>query len=59
MYLPHGGTVTVQLAAGRYKAYWFSAVSGEKIDLPEVEGPSWTSPESPDKSDWAILLQKE
>ncbi len=59
VYLPKGGTVTVQLAAGHYKAYWFSAVTGEKIDLPEAEGTSWTSPESPDKNDWAVLLQKQ
>ncbi len=58
VYLPHGGTVTVQLGAGGFKAYWFSAQSGEKIDLPDAEGPSWTSPESPDKNDWAILLEK-
>ena len=58
VYLPHGGKVTVQLAPGRYKAYWFSAVSGETIALPDAEGPSWTSPESPDGNDWAILLQR-
>jgi hypothetical protein len=49
----------VQLAPGRYKVYWFRAVTGEKIDLPDVDGPSWTSPQSPDKNDWALLLQKE
>jgi hypothetical protein len=59
IYLPKGGTVTVQLAPGRYKVYWFRAVTGEKIDLPDVDGPSWTSPQSPDKNDWALLLQKE
>ena len=59
VYLPHGGTVTVQLAPGRYKVYWFSALSGEKIELPDAEGPSWTSPESPDKNDWALLLEKK
>jgi hypothetical protein len=32
-------------------------MTGEKIDLPEVEGSSWTSPASPDRNDWALLLQ--
>lgn len=59
VYLPHGGNVTVQLGPGRYKAQWFSAASGDKIELPDAEGPSWTSPDSPDKNDWAILLQRE
>ncbi|HUH62224.1 MAG TPA: DUF4038 domain-containing protein, partial [Terracidiphilus sp.] len=59
IYLPKGGQVTVQLQPGRYSAFWFSAVTGERIDLPPVEGPSWTSPKPPDLNDWAILLQRE
>ncbi len=62
VYLPRGGDVAVQLKPGQYSAYWFSAVTGEKIDLPPVEGPlsagqSWTSPAAPDHNDWALLLQ--
>lgn len=38
-------------------AYWFSALTGEKIDLPPVEGSSWTSPKAPDQDDWALLLK--
>src|SRR5579863_920907 len=59
VYLPKGGQVTVRLEQGRYRGFWFSAVTGEKIDLPPVEGPSWTSPMPPDANDWAILLQRE
>jgi len=59
VYLPHGGSVTVKLDPGRYKAFWFSAMTGEKIDLPDAEGPEWTSPEPPDKNDWAVLLEKQ
>ena len=59
IYLPKGGTVSVQLKAGPYNALWFSALSGEKITLPVVEGSSWTSPEAPDHNDWALLLQKK
>ncbi len=57
VYLPHGGQVTVQLQPGRYRAFWFSAMTGERIDLPPADGPAWTSPDAPDKNDWALLLQ--
>ena len=57
VYLPHAGSVTVQLRKGKYKAYWFSASTGEQIDLPDVNETPWTSPAAPDQNDWAILLQ--
>jgi hypothetical protein len=57
VYLPHGGKVTIQLQSGRYRATWFSAVTGEKIELPPADGPAWTSPEAPNQYDWALLLQ--
>jgi hypothetical protein len=59
IYLPKGGQVTVQLEPGRYRAFWFSATTGEKIDLPPVDGPVWNSPAPPDANDWAILLRRE
>lgn len=58
IYLPQGGKVTLKLEPGVYDASWFSALSGEKIVLPAATGPSWSSPETPDKNDWALLLQK-
>jgi hypothetical protein len=58
VYIPKGGQATIQLEPGHYRAFWFSAVTGEKIDLPDVDGPSWTSPEPPDQNDWALLLQR-
>jgi hypothetical protein len=58
VYLPKGGAVTVKLEPGTYDATWVSALSGDKVQLPLAHGPSWTSPESPDKNDWALLLQK-
>jgi hypothetical protein len=57
VYLPHGGSVTIKLEAGRYRASWFSAVSGETVDLPPVEGLEWKSPDAPDQNDWALLLR--
>lgn len=59
IYLPHAGKVTVRLQPGRYHGYWFSALSGQKIPLPSVEGSSWTSPDAPDGHDWAILLEAQ
>jgi hypothetical protein len=58
VYIPKGGQASIQLEPGRYRAFWFSASTGEKIDLPAVDGPSWTSPEPPDQNDWALLLQR-
>ena len=59
IYLPKPGKVTVKLKPGTYHAMFFSALSGEKISLPDVQGPSWTSPETPDRYDWALLLQRK
>ena len=59
IYLPKEGKVTVKLEPGTYTASWFSAFTGQKIALPPVQGPSWTSPQTPGWLDWAILLQKQ
>jgi hypothetical protein len=59
VYLPRAGKVKVQLEPGRYSAFWFGATTGEKIELPEVAGPSWLSPEAPDRNDWALLITRK
>ena len=59
IYVPKGGTVTVSLQEGNYAAHWFGATTGEIIDLPPVTGASWTSPETPDRLDWALLLVRK
>ena len=56
VYIPKGGRATVKLEPARYRAYWFSGATGEKIDLPDVQETPWTSPAPPDRNDWAILL---
>jgi hypothetical protein len=58
-YLPKGGAVTLRLGAGTYAARWFGASTGEWIPLSAASGPSWTSPESPDSHDWALLLVRQ
>jgi hypothetical protein len=59
IYLPQGKKVTIKLEPGIYNATWFSALDGEKIALPPAEGPLWTSPDTPDRHDWALLLQRQ
>jgi hypothetical protein len=59
VYLPRGGKATVRLGQGHYRANWFNPRSGETEPLPAAEGPTWTSPESPDNGDWALLLRKD
>lgn len=57
VYLPRGGNVTIKLSAGHYEVRWFSALTGETIGLPPVTGSTWTSPDTPDRNDWALLLE--
>jgi hypothetical protein len=59
VYLPKGGKTVVQLEPGRYEARWFNPRTGETRVLPIAEGPKWTSPEAPDKDDWALLLKSK
>jgi len=58
VYLPKEGKVTIKLEPGTYEASWFNAFTGQKIQLPPVTGPAWTSPQTPGWLDWALLLQK-
>jgi hypothetical protein len=58
-YLPHGGTVTIRLRAGRYEGMWFNTSTGDRTPLPPAEGPVWTSPAAPDSNDWALLLKRK
>ncbi len=59
VYLPKEGKVSVKLEPGTYRATWFSAFTGEKVPLPPVQGPTWTSPQTPGWLDWALLLERQ
>ena len=59
VYLPRSGKVKVQLEPGRYSVFWFGPTTGEKIELPEAAGPTWLSPEAPDRNDWALLITRK
>ena len=52
------GPVSIKLEPGSYDAKWFSAFTGEIVELPPVQGPSWILPAPPGWLDWALLLQK-
>jgi Protein of unknown function (DUF4038)/Domain of unknown function (DUF5060)/Putative collagen-binding domain of a collagenase len=59
IYLPKGGSVHVKLQPGNYTASWFNAMTGEWINLRNIQvGASWTSPLSPGVGDWALLLRR-
>ncbi len=59
VYIPKEGNVTIALEPGSYSAHWFGATTGQVISLPPVHGPSWTSPATPDRLDWALLLVRQ
>ena len=52
------GAVRIKLEPGTYDAKWFSAFTGEVVELPQVQGSSWTLPTPPGWLDWALLLQR-
>ena len=52
------GEITIQLEPGTYNAKWFSAITGDIVPLPPVQGPSWKIPNPPGWMDWALLLEK-
>ena len=58
VYLPMGGSVTVDLAAGSYDASWFNPRRGEWKNISKAEGRKWTSPSAPGDGDWALLLKR-
>jgi hypothetical protein len=61
VYLPMGRKVQVQLAAGNYRARWYNPRDGKSVQLPKAkveQGGTWTSPEPPDRGDWALLLTR-
>ncbi|HUI65700.1 MAG TPA: DUF4038 domain-containing protein [Bacteroidota bacterium] len=59
IYLPRSGSVTLHLEPGEYSAFWYGATTGEKIQLPDIEGPTWQSPQAPDRNDWALLITRK
>ena len=59
IYLPRGGRTTVRLGVDRFRAAWFNPITGAWTDLPEAQGPVWTSPAADSGQDWALLLRRK
>jgi hypothetical protein len=58
IYLPSGGHMTAKLKPGRYEAKWFNPRTGKYSAAGMAEGVAWTSPVTPDREDWVILLKR-
>lgn len=58
IYLPHGGSATVNLADGRYTAKWFNPRTGKFAVLPDALGGQWESPSALNAEDWALMLRR-
>jgi hypothetical protein len=56
-YLPKGGSVSFDLAAGNYGVVAVNARTGERKPMGEAtEAGVWQSPNLPNDGDWALLL---
>jgi len=60
IYLPQGGTVTVNLAPGSYRGGWFNPRNGKflKPAFP-ASGGEWTSAPAADAEDWVLLVERQ
>jgi hypothetical protein len=58
IYLPHGGKASIALRNGSYHGIWFDPLTGQKVPIPAVAGPIWTSGFAPGFHDSALLLQR-
>ncbi|HZP80668.1 MAG TPA: DUF4038 domain-containing protein [Chthonomonadaceae bacterium] len=58
VYLPQGGSATLQAAPGSYRASWFNPRTGTTRALPDATFPGWTCPPAPDTDDWALHLER-
>ena len=64
VYLPSGGTTSIDLAVGQYTIHWFNPRSGgdlEEGSMNNVEGPGLTAvgdPPGDNNKDWVVLIQK-
>jgi hypothetical protein len=59
VYLPHGGTVNVQLEEKSYSAVWYNPRTGEWGAPFRVEGSERQKFKAPDSGDWALLIRTE
>ncbi len=60
-YLPHGGSINMQVQHGQYDGIWLNAATGEKMVMPSINvtGSFWNSSIAAGGDDWAIVLLKK
>jgi hypothetical protein len=58
VYMPRGGSVTIDLEPGRYQATWFNPRNGQRVPHSVAEGQKWTSSPTPDAGDWVLYLKR-
>ncbi|HUT95473.1 MAG TPA: DUF5060 domain-containing protein [Thermoguttaceae bacterium] len=59
VYLPTGGRATIKLNEGKYRAQWFNPRTGDFAEAGVAVAPVWTSPDTPDREDWTLLLERD
>lgn len=59
VYMAHGGRATIKLSEGKYQARWFNPRTGDFSDAGVAVAPTWTSDNTPDASDWVLLLTRD
>jgi hypothetical protein len=59
VYLPTGGRATINLSEGKYRARWFNPRTGDYAEAGVAVAPAWTSPDTPDREDWVLLLERD
>ncbi len=64
VYLPRGGSVTMDLAPAHYRGRWFNPRTGrflrarDRISTSSAPAAAWTSPPAPDAEDWVLWLER-
>ena len=59
VYLPTGGRATIRLNEGKYRARWSKPRTGDFAEAGVAVAPIWTSPDTLDREDWALLLERD
>ena len=63
VYLLTGGRATIKLGEGnaneKYRARWFNPRTGDYTEAGVAVAPAWTSPDTLDREDWVLLLERD
>jgi hypothetical protein len=59
LYFREGGRATIRLTDDYYHGRWYNPRQGRFVQSVQASGPAWTTPETPDKADWVLWLEKD